>query len=81
VHRAGEKDTKLIANYCQAARKRMIHKVCAQVWQLGVPWAQALEVATAAISAADPAPRPVAKGKGGGKANAKGTRKGRAKGH
>lgn len=49
----------------------MIHKVCAEVWHLGVPWAQALEVATAAISAANSAAPPVAKGKGVAKALAK----------
>lgn len=78
LRKSGAKDKKLIANYVQMAQKRMIHKVCAQLWQVGVPWAEALKLSSAAIKAANPDPKPAAKGKGKGKGPAKG--KGRHKG-
>ena len=78
LRKSGAKDKKLIANYVQMAQKRVIHKVCAQLWQVGVPWAEALKLSSAAIKAANPDPKPAAKGKGKGKGPAKG--KGRHKG-
>lgn len=72
-------DKKLIDVYVKKARRRMINRTCAEMWALGVPWAEALDLSTKAFATADAVARPVAKGnrKGGGK---KGKGRGKGKG-
>lgn len=74
------KDKKVVAVYVQNAKKRMIHQACAQVWALGVPWAEAFNLCQQAIDAADAVARPIAKGRAKGKGKGRGRGKGRGKG-
>lgn len=66
-------DRELVANYVERAKHSLICQAAAQAWAQGVPWAQALTVATRAFAAGDavdkaPLSRRKGKGKGKGKA-------------
>ena len=73
-------DKKKIVVYAYKTRKRMVHQACAELWALGMPWAEAFEASSQAINAANAAVRPIAKGKGKGKRRSKGKGKGHKKG-
>lgn len=53
------------AAYTVNARKRIILQAAAAAWASGVPWAEALKIATNAIQKADPRPKALPKRKSG----------------
>ena len=78
-----ESKLKLVKSYTKRAKVRIAHRAAAAAWAQGVPWGEALSLATSAMAAADGAPpklrlgKSKGKGRGGRKGNAKG--KGRSK--
>ena len=66
-------DAKVVASYVKRARVEMIHQAAAKAWAHGVPWAEALTVATKAVAAGKAAAKkPLATKKRGGKGKGKG---------
>ena len=72
----------IVKSYTTKAKVRIVHRAAASAWMQGVPWSEALEIATKALKNADGAPRKLVfagrgKGKGRGKGNGKAKGKGR----
>ena len=66
-------DAKVVASYVKRARVRITHQAAAKAWAHGVPWAEALRVATKAVAAGKAvAKKPLATKKRGGKGKGKG---------
>lgn len=74
---ANKDDKKLVARYVAKARTQLVHQIAARAWSLGVPWADALRAASAAVAAGDAASKPLSKPKAFPKGKAKGKGKGR----
>ncbi|CAK9023441.1 unnamed protein product [Durusdinium trenchii] len=73
--KAPEKKLALVKSYTKRAKVRIVHRAAASAWMQGVPWAEALDIASKALAAADGIPRTLAlsrKGRGKGKAKGKG---------
>ena len=60
--------------YVRRARESIVLNAAAAAWSQGVPWAEALDIASRAIAKASPnaKARPKGRGKGRGKGKAKG---------
>lgn len=72
-------DRELVANYVERAKHSLVFQAAAQAWAQGVPWAQALRVATRAFAAGDAVEKaPLARQKGNGKGKGKALAKGKA---
>ena len=70
----------IVADYTKKAKTKIVHQAAATAWAEGVPWAEALQIAEKAISAADATVSSLkfsAKGRGKGKGKAKGKAKGK----
>lgn len=67
-------EKKVVRNYVAKARLRIIHETAAKAWSMGVPWGEALAVATKAVETADASAKPFAR-RGKGKGRGKGCRK------
>ena len=66
-------DAKVVASYVNRARVKITHQAAAKAWAHGVPWAEALKVATKAVAAGNAATKkPLATKKRGGKGKGKG---------
>ena len=60
--------------YVNRARESIVLNAAATAWSQGVPWTEALEIASKAIEKASPDAKARPKGKGRGKGKAKGKR-------
>lgn len=59
----GKDDRKNSKIYLERAKKGIIYEAASISWAHGVPWSEALEVATTAIEKAAPKPKALPKGK------------------
>jgi hypothetical protein len=71
-----EQKLAIVKSYTTRAKVRIVHRAAASAWMQGVPWSEALEIATKALRTADGTPRKLVfakrgKGKGRGKGNGK----------
>ena len=76
-----ERKAAVVKSYTAKAKIRIVHRAAASAWSQGVPWAEALKIATKALSTVDGSARKIhfsAKGKGKGKGKMKGAGKGKA---
>ena len=73
----GPGDNKNSRLYVVRAKRSMVLEAAANAWSQGVPWAEALSIATRAIEQGNPRPKAVAKAKAKGPPCAK--RKAKAK--
>ena len=53
----GPQDKKYIADYTARAKRQMVLDIAASAWKWGVPWAEALDKASTAVSCANPRPK------------------------
>lgn len=73
-----EKKLATVKAYTKRAKVRIVHRAAASAWKQGVPWSEALEIATKALQSVDGAPRGLSyskKGRGKGKSKGKGKAK------
>ena len=68
----GQGQARDAAIYVNRSKRSITLTAAATAWSQGVPWAEALSIATRAIANASPKARALRKGKGKGKGKAKG---------
>ena len=62
----GPDDNKNSRLYVERAKRSLVLEAAANAWSQGVPWAEALSIATRAIEQGNPRPKAVAKAKAKG---------------
>lgn len=65
----GPSTAKDAAKYVESAKRRITYNAAAAAWAQGVPWSEALDIATRAISKASPKAKPLPKRKAKAKAS------------
>ena len=58
-------------SYTRRAKVRIVHKAAASAWAQGVPWSEALDIATNALAPVDGTPPRLRFGKGKGQGKGK----------
>ena len=69
----GQIDRKHIVEYTKKSRKDLVFEIASQAWSWGMPWAEALPIATKAVEAGNPKAKawPKVKAKAKAKASAR----------